>query len=143
MKRISATPTPIRAFLPAAVTTRLKRKIGDQKAKALIWSARYLKGPEAVEWGLAIKSVPRSRLIAEAKTFILTLIDKPRSVLSASKRVLQATADMPLDEAVAFELSTFARYMRDEPNGREGYTAFREKRTPNWKLAPASASARP
>jgi enoyl-CoA hydratase/carnithine racemase len=31
--------------LPAAVTTRLKRKIGDQKAKALIWSARYLRAP--------------------------------------------------------------------------------------------------
>ena len=129
--------------LPAAVTTRLKRKIGDQRAKALIWSARYLRGQEAVDWGLALRSVPRSRLIAEAKAFLLTLIDKPRSVIAASKRVLQATADMPLDEAVAFELATFARYMREEPHGREGYTAFREKRPPNWKPAPAAASARP
>jgi enoyl-CoA hydratase/carnithine racemase len=129
--------------LPAAVTTRLKRKIGDQKAKALIWSARYLRGQEAVDWGLAIRSTPRSGLIAEAKAFLRGLTDKPRSVIAASKRVLQATADMPLDEAVAFELATFARYMREEPYGREGYTAFRERRPPSWKLAPASEAARP
>jgi enoyl-CoA hydratase/carnithine racemase len=119
--------------LPAAVTTRLKRKIGDQKAKALIWSARYLSAAEAVEHGLAIMSVPRERLIIEAKAFICTLIDKPRAVIAASKLVLQTTADMRLDEAVAFELATFKRYMRDEPYGREGYMAFREKRPPSWR----------
>jgi enoyl-CoA hydratase/carnithine racemase len=121
--------------LPAAVTTRLKRKIGDQKAKALIWSACYLRGQEAVDWGLAIKSVPRAKLLDEAKGFLASIIDKPRATLAASKAILQQTADMTLDEAVAFELSTFAHYNRTEPYGREGYTAFREKRTPSWKTA--------
>ena len=121
--------------LPAAVTTRLKRKIGDQKAKALIWSARYLTGPEAVEYGLAIKSAPRAQLIEESMSFLKTLIDKPRAVLAASKSVLQATEDMTLADAVALELEVFRRYMRDEPWGREGYTAFREKRPPGWKVA--------
>ena len=121
--------------LPAAVTTRLKRKIGDQRAKALIWSSRFLTGQEAVDWGLAIKSVPRARLLDEAKAFLATLIDKPAPVIAASKAVLQASDDLSLDEAVALELSTFARYMRNEPYGREGYTAFREKRAPSWKAA--------
>ena len=120
--------------LPAAVTTRLKRKIGDQKAKALIWSARYLRGQEAVDWGLAIRSVPGAQLIEESKTFLKTLIDKPRPVIAASKAVLQASADLPLDKAVELELKTFSQYMRGEPYGREGYTAFREKRTPSWKV---------
>jgi len=121
--------------LPAAVTTRLKRKIGDQKAKALIWSARYLRGAEAVEWGLAIRSVPRAKLLDEAKAFLKTIIDKPRATLAASKAILQQTSEMTLADAVAFELDTFARYNREEPYGREGYTAFREKRTPSWKLS--------
>jgi enoyl-CoA hydratase/carnithine racemase len=121
--------------LPAAVTTRLKRKIGDQKAKALIWSARYLRGQQAVDWGLAIKSVPRAKLLDEAKAFVSTLIDKPRAVIAASKSVLQKADDLTLDEAVANELCVFKAYMHDEPYGREGYTAFREKRTPSWKVA--------
>ena len=119
--------------LPAAVTTRLKRKVGDQKAKALIWSARYLKGPEAVAYGLAIRSVPRARLLDESKAFLRTLIDKPRAVLAASKSVLQQADDLTLDEAVKVELATFEAYMANEPYGREGYTAFREKRPPSWK----------
>lgn len=119
--------------LPAAATTRLKRKVGDQKAKALMWSARYLRGQEAVDFGLAIRAVPRSRLLDESKAFLRTLIDKPRAVLAANKDVLQHTADLDLDDAVAYELKTFARYMREEPYGGEGYTAFREKRAPNWK----------
>ena len=118
--------------MPAAATTRLKRKIGDQKAKALIWSARYLKGVEAVEWGVAMHSVPRARLLAESKAILRTMIDKPRAVLAANKAILQQTQDMTLADAVAFELAAFARYMRDEPYGREGYTAFREKRLPSW-----------
>ena len=121
--------------LPAAVTTRLKRKVGDQKAKALIWSARYLKGPEAVAYGLAIRSVPRARLLEESKAFLRTLIDKPRAVLAANKAVLQQADDLTLGEAVKLELDTFADYMAKEPFGREGYTAFREKRSPNWKAA--------
>jgi enoyl-CoA hydratase/carnithine racemase len=56
-------------------------------------------------------------------------------VIAASKAVLQSSADLTLAEAVSLELSTFARYMRDEPYGREGYTAFREKRAPSWKAA--------
>ena len=121
--------------LPAAATTRLKRKVGDQRAKALIWSARYLQGQEVVDWGLAIKSVPRARLLDEAKAFLATLIDKPLAVIAASKSVLQAADDLTLQQAVAGELSTFQRYMRDEPFGREGYTAFREKRPPSWKAS--------
>ncbi|WP_293897659.1 enoyl-CoA hydratase/isomerase family protein [Phenylobacterium sp.] len=120
--------------LPAAVTTRLKRKVGDQKAKALIWSARFLRGQEAVDYGLAIRSVPRAQLLEESHAFLRTLIDKPRAVLAASKSVLQQAADLTLADAVALELSTFARYMRSEPYGREGYTAFREKRPPSWKV---------
>ena len=121
--------------LPAAATTRLKRKVGDQKAKALIWSARYLKGQEAVDFGLAIKSVPRLELLEQSRAFLATLIDKPRAVLAASKSILQQTDDVTLDQAVAIELDVFARYMREEPYGREGYTAYREKRAPFWKAA--------
>ncbi len=121
--------------LPAAVTTRLKRKVGDQKAKALMWSARFLKGQEAVDYGLAIKSVPRARLLEESRAFLNTLIDKPRAVIAASKAVLQQGEDLTLADAVALELKTFSTYNRTQPYGREGYTAFREKRPPSWKVA--------
>jgi enoyl-CoA hydratase/carnithine racemase len=120
--------------LPAAVTTRLKRKVGDQKAKNLIWTAVFLKGQQAVDYGLALKSVPRAQLLEASKAYLRTIIDKPKAVIAASKSVLQKTDDLTLQEAVALELDVFQRYMRDEPYGREGYTSFREKRAPSWTL---------
>jgi enoyl-CoA hydratase/carnithine racemase len=119
--------------LPAAVTTRLKRKVGDQKAKALIWSARYLRGQEAVAFGLALRSVPRADLLSESKAFLATLINKPRATIAASKSVLQRVDDLTLEEAVKNELAVFKTYMHEQPFGREGYTAFREKREPSWR----------
>jgi enoyl-CoA hydratase/carnithine racemase len=121
--------------LPACATRRLVRRVGEQRAKALFFSARWLTGREAVEWGLALQSVPRERLIEEASHFISTLTDKPRPCLAALKNSLLQTEHMgPLD-AASYEFETFVRYMSDEPYGAEAYRAFREKRAPSWSRA--------
>jgi enoyl-CoA hydratase/carnithine racemase len=120
--------------VPACVTTRLKRKIGDQRAKELLWTARWLTGSEAVEYGLALRSVPLDRLVEEALAFAATLVDKPRPAIAMLKDSLRTGADMNAEDAAEQELQLFARYMREQPYGREGYYAFREKRQPSWKV---------
>ncbi len=120
--------------LPAAATMRLVRRVGEQRAKEMIWSARWYTGPEAVQAGLALRSFPRSMLRAEAIAFARTMTDKPRAVIAASKRVFQDTVDATLAEGVEIELRNFVHYMGTESWGREGYTAFRERRPPSWKV---------
>jgi enoyl-CoA hydratase/carnithine racemase len=119
--------------LPACAVHRLARKIGDQKAKALFFSARWLTGPEAVSWGLALLSVPRATLLDETAAFVATLTDKPRSCLAALKESLRETDTMTLGDATEYEMKSFVRYMGSEPHGVEGYRAFREKRVPSWR----------
>ena len=121
--------------MPACATARLARAIGNQRAKALFFTANWLSGPEAVEWGLALKSFPRAKLLEETAAFVATLTDKPRACLAALKDSLQKTADMTSKDAVEYELKTFSRYMGSEPYGVEGYRAFREKRLPFWRKA--------
>jgi enoyl-CoA hydratase/carnithine racemase len=41
---------------------------------------------------------------------------------------------MSVNEGAKFELAAFGHYNRTQPYGREGYRAYREKRTPAWKL---------
>ena len=48
--------------VPACVTLRLRRRIGAQRAKELILTARWLTGQEAVAYDLALKSVPLANL---------------------------------------------------------------------------------
>lgn len=119
--------------LPAASTARLTRRVGVQKAKDMIWTARYLVGQEAVDYGIALKSVPLADLVSESKAYLRTIIDKPRACIGTSKAVFYDCRDLDIPSGVAAELKHFVRYMKEEPYGKEGYRSFREGRTPSWK----------
>lgn len=119
--------------LPAASSLRLKRRVGEQRAKEIVWTARWYQGAEAVAAGLALRSVPRAALRAEALAFAGGIAEKPRACIAANKAVFQQGVDAGAAEGVELELQGFVRYMRDEPYGREGYRAYREGRAPSWK----------
>ena len=119
--------------VPAAVTLRLRRRVGDQRAKEILWTAKWYKGQEAVDVGLALKSVPLASLMGEARALAKSMIDKPRPTIAALKGVLRDGLNLSVADGAALELKTFAHYNRTQPYGREGYTAFREKRVPSWK----------
>lgn len=121
--------------VPAAVTLRLMRRVGDQRAKQILWGAQWYQGQEAVDIGLAIKSVPLASLRAEAIAYAKTMTDKPRATLATLKQTMREGRLLSTAEGAALELEAFARYNRTQPFGREGYTAFREKRSPSWRVA--------
>ena len=120
---------------PAAVTLRLRRRVGDQRAKEILWTAKWYKGQEVVDVGLAMKSVPLANLVDEAIAFARTMIDKPRPTIAALKHIMREGLMLSVADGAALELKTFAHYNRTQPYGREGYTAFREKRQPSWKVS--------
>lgn len=120
--------------VPACVTLRLKRRVGEQRAKELMFSARWYSGREAVDIGLAIKAVPLANLLEEARVYAKTITDKPRATIAAVKQIFIDGADLGVKDGTELELTSFVRYMSSQPYGREGYRAFREKRTPSWKI---------
>ena len=115
-------------------TARLPKKIGDQNARDLIYSGRLLNGHEAVEVGLALQSVPSHLLQAVIDQRVQELVDKPRDCHAAVKRAILGSLDKPVDVAVEIELSEFEQYvLAPSSAAREGYSAYREGRTPDWK----------
>jgi enoyl-CoA hydratase/carnithine racemase len=128
--------------VPACVSLRLARRIGQQRAKEVLWTARWYQGPEAVEIGLALKSVPLADLRAEAINFARSMTDKPRAAIASLKRLFIGAMAEDVQHAAEQELRSFVEYMSTQPYGREGYRAFREKRQPEWKLQKARKRAR-
>jgi enoyl-CoA hydratase/carnithine racemase len=118
--------------LPATVTARLARRIGMQRAKELLWTARWLEPQEAVDYGLALRVFPQETLVDDSVALLGGMINKPAPALAALKASLQATAEMGVEEATAHELAVFVEYATTQPYGKEGYTAFLEKRPPRW-----------
>jgi enoyl-CoA hydratase/carnithine racemase len=119
--------------IPAVTSMRLARRIGTQRAKEIIWTGRWMTGAEAVECGLALRSVPRAQLRAETIAFAASMTTKPGPCIAANKSVFQQSVDQPITQGVENEIAVFVRFMTDEPYGKEGYAAYREGREPFWK----------
>lgn len=113
-------------------TQRAPRKIGDQKAKELIWTARWLDGQQAVDLGIALRSVPKSELSGAVEELLDQLRNKSRPCLAAVKRAIQQGEQLPVSDAIELEIKVFMDYVRTSPDAREGFTAYLEKRTPAW-----------
>ena len=111
-------------------TQRLPRRIGMQRAMELLTTGRWLSGPEAVEWGLALRAVPQESLDAELEGLLGQLRDKSRTSLAWTKSVARQGQDLPLRAGIDREGMAFVQYFATSPHPREGIQAFKERRKP-------------
>lgn len=116
----------------AGSSQRAPRKLGDQRAKALMLTPRWLEGPEMVEWGLAISSVPRSDLDAEVEDLLLALRGRSRSAIAVTKHLLNASRSESFQDGLALEKLLFTRLQTEIDEAAEGYRAYVERRPPEW-----------
>lgn len=117
--RIGDNHTQVGVMPGGGATQRLPRRIGAQAAKELIWSARWLTGPEAAACGLAWKSVPLEQLNEACEALLAGFRDKPRAVLSIVKQTMQAGEGLSLDAGIDLEIRNFVDYTRKEAYVRE------------------------
>lgn len=116
----------------AGASARAVRKLGDQRAKALMLTPRWLDGPTMVAWGLALSSHPRDQLEGAVEEFVGSLRGQSRPVMAMTKHLINASRELGFREALDHELATFERALRDVPDLAEGYQAFVERRPAHW-----------
>ena len=113
-------------------TIRLPRLVGPQRAMELLTTGRWLNGPEAVEWGLALRSAPLEELDEELEKLVAPLRGKSRPGLGWIKQVTHRGRDLTIRDGVAVEGMAFAQYVATSGHPAEGVQAFVEKRTPQF-----------
>jgi len=111
---------------------RAPRKLGDQRARALMLTPLWLDGPRMVEWGLAFASAPRADLDAEVEKLLALLRGRSRPALAITKRLMNATRSLTLEEGLRYEREMFSRLHEEVGEVAEGYRAFVAKRDPVW-----------
>ncbi|MGX1703109.1 enoyl-CoA hydratase [Microbacterium sp. NPDC055357] len=111
---------------------RLERAVGYYKAADLILSGRMMGADEAERSGLASRVVPAADLLDEASKLAETIASKSLPSLYAAKAVLDAALETPLAEGLRLEKHVFSSLF-DTEDQREGMSAFREKRSPDFR----------
>lgn len=109
----------------------LPRLIGLSRAKELVFSGRRLTAAEACELGLVTRVVPDGELATAAGEFARTVASGASVALGMTKRLLDQSFTMSLDDMVEFESYAQAVAISTEDHA-EGVRSFKEKRAPHY-----------
>ena len=99
-------------------------------AEALLLGEPFL-AESALEMGLVSRIVPPTEAAALAQRQALKLASKPMSSVIETKRLMKKGQAAVVAERMAEEGVSFGRMLR-EPAAREAFTAFMEKRKPDF-----------
>jgi enoyl-CoA hydratase len=116
----------------AGGTQRLPRLVGKGMAKELCMTGAIISAQEAREIGLVNKVFPPEGLWEETMKTANVLISKGRVSLMFVKRCINRGLDIDLRDGCHMESDAFALCMAS-PDGKEGFSAFLEKRRPDFK----------
>jgi 2-(1,2-epoxy-1,2-dihydrophenyl)acetyl-CoA isomerase len=122
-----------RGFTPdSGGTWLLPRRVGIARARELLLLGRRLTGTEAAEWQLAHRAVPAAEVDATAAELAEQLAAGPTVTLGLAKWLLHQGEARSLDAQLADEAFALELSSRSE-DFREGLSAFKEKRDPDFK----------
>ncbi|SJL01758.1 related to Enoyl-CoA hydratase [Armillaria ostoyae] len=117
----------------AGGTQRATRILGVSKAKDLIFTARMLSAPEALEWGLVdYVSSPESNAFERALTLAKTISSNAPLALRAAKQAISRSEDLSLETGLDFERASYEPLLSTSDR-LEALEAFKEKRRPIFK----------
>ncbi len=109
----------------------LPRIIGLGRAMELLMTGDFVAADDAERLGLYNRVVPKAEVRGEARQWAERLARGPSFGLEVTKKMLYREAAMDLESAMAAEVEIQAACMED-PNFRESYDAFVEKRKPEF-----------
>lgn len=107
----------------------LPRRIGAQRAKAMLFSGEAFPAAQMRDWGLVYAVLPDGELLPAVETYCTALAEKSPLVLRAMKEVVDAAFDHSVDLALRHEMLVLRNHMQSK-DFHEGLTAFTEKRAP-------------
>lgn len=110
----------------------LPRIVGQSRAADLIYTSRAVDAEEAFRIGLLDRLVAHDQLLDTALEMAAQMAQWPPLALRSSKRVLQHSLEVGLDDALRYEMTGLSYARRAKNDAKESLAAFREKRKPTY-----------
>ncbi|MBD1381147.1 enoyl-CoA hydratase [Metabacillus arenae] len=115
-----------------AGTQRLPKYVGTERAIEMLLTSEPITGKQAVEYGLASRTVSEVKLLAEAKKLAEKFASKSPISVRATIDLLNAAKPPSYHDAVTKESDYFGEVF-ESADAKEGIQAFLEKRKPYFK----------
>ncbi|MES2634699.1 MAG: enoyl-CoA hydratase [Pseudomonadota bacterium] len=109
----------------------LLRNMAPKQAMEMLVTGDFITAQQAKERGLVNRVVPLEALDAEVAKLVESVLAKPRAAIAMGKELFYRQREMGIEAAYQLAGQTMAVNMMDSC-AQEGFTAFTEKRKPNW-----------
>jgi enoyl-CoA hydratase/carnithine racemase len=126
-----ATPGVNTGAFCATPGVALSRAVSRKHALEMLFTGEPISARRAAEIGLVNRVVPAERLDEDVASLARLLASKSASALAAGKRLFSRQLEMPLKDAYSLASNVNAQSFVGA-DGREGVSAFLEKRAPRW-----------
>ncbi len=115
-----------------AGSQRLSRLLGMGDALYLLMTADMIGAEDALRMGLVQKVFEPEELMEACMKMANTIAAKGPQAIKVLKKVVREGISLPFDEAEKLEAKSFGSLFGEGTEGKEGMTAFLEKRKQNW-----------
>jgi enoyl-CoA hydratase/carnithine racemase len=119
-------------LLPGGGGTQIvPRLVGRVKANEMMMRGRWLRGEESLNCGLISALFEDDTFDTELDEYISEVLKRAPSAISVLKGLMRSGLDLDLLEALKLEIELTHKLI-DSSEGREGVSAFLEKRPPSF-----------
>jgi methylglutaconyl-CoA hydratase len=119
-------------LVPSVISQFALRKIGESAARRYFVTAEVFGAAEAERIGLVHRVVPSGELEQAARDVATAILANGPQAVKTAKRLIRELRGKSVEEAIALSTRTIAA-ARASDEGREGVSAFLEKRKPRWQ----------
>jgi methylglutaconyl-CoA hydratase len=120
-------------LIPAVISPHVIAAIGERYARRYMLTAERFSAAEAYRIGLLHEMVADEEALDEALGEVIdALLKNGPGALAECKQLISAVAWKPLSDEVVEDTAQRITRLRASDEGREGMSAFLEKRKPRW-----------
>ena len=129
--RLALPEIKLGVFPGSGGTVRVTRRIGEGRAKEMMFFGEPIDAQTALAWGLVNRIAPRGEALLTAMRMAATLAERPNRALQLCKQAVDLALDTTEDDAIGQSLALIDEAFSSE-DCREGVRAFFAKQEPRF-----------